>query len=65
MGQDKFKVYYCRWQSGVKEKVGFWENLTKTFDSEKDADLFINRIKDNVIVKWYTKSKDFSSSSHG
>lgn len=57
MSQDKYKVYYRRWQTGLKEKAGEWEDLTKTFDSEKDADLFINRIKHNVIVRWYAKSK--------
>lgn len=37
--------------------MGKWENVNKEFKTEKDADLFLSRIKDNVIVLWSVKSK--------
>ena len=53
---SKFRVYYERFQTYPNLK-GEWQNLTKDFDSEEEADVFIRRIKHNVIVKWYVKSK--------
>jgi hypothetical protein len=61
---SKFRVYYERFQTYPNLK-GEWQNLTKDFDSEEEADVFIRRIKQNVIVKWYTKSKVYSNTSHG
>jgi len=57
MEGNKFRVYYRRYQHGVKQHMGKWENVNKEFKTEKDADLFLSRIKDNVIVLWSVKSK--------
>lgn len=57
MEDNKFRVYYRRYQHGVKNIVGEWENVNREFKTEKDADLFLSRIKDNVIVLWAVKSK--------
>ena len=63
MNTNKFRVYYRRFENHTKSVAGYWENLTKDFRSEEEADIFIRRIKNNVIVSWYVKSKIYGSSS--
>lgn len=58
-----YRVYYRRFENHKKAVAGYWENLTKDFKSEEEADIFIRRIKNNVIVSWCVKSKIYGSSS--
>lgn len=57
---EGYRVYYLRYNVGNNNSVGVWENITKDFKNEDEANLFIRRIKQNIIVKWYVKSKIFS-----
>lgn len=58
---SNYRVYYRRFENHKKGVVGYWENLKKDFNTEEEADLFINRIKQNIIVSWYVKSKIYSN----
>lgn len=51
-------ISYSRYELGNNSVSGRWEILSKQFDTDKEADLFIFRIKDNALVGDIWKRKD-------